>query len=524
MQRILKDLRWLGGVTSAAVLLAVVTLMGGADHTFAATFNPTGEACLDNETTPAKCDGDSTPGAISGITTAFDLPKGDANFSATVNFIPSEWFIANGNDIPDGALVGLLTAGATLGLLGGACDSNLNPSFSMMDATVSPSSQVTFDNGFKDADSDGIADAVTNYPDFLARIFPGQTLRARLYGQQKVGGVDVSLNFLIFNPGDTIRDVTPDAKLGYPSVTVLQNIGDPNIKPAASAITDFCSPLTSDTTTFGTTQDNPKSAANEGGKAYRKNPATAGTYNLVTYARSQRDADGDGLENNLDTCPFNVDTFDPRVGSFQTAQPGDSDGDRIPDTCDEKPNEPYPQIDYDQDQYLNSGDNCPQVANGIDTAERVIGPNNQLDTDEDSIGDVCDILGAGGIGKGPNAKDGEQIKLCGVFQMPIGGGGAADTKAKDRVPCGAGVQDSAGPTPTLAPGATPRPTGGPGSANQSDGVSGGPSSGVGSLATAPVAASAPAWAAFVTAAGGIGLLIGIGTLAWPRLAARRRRN
>ncbi len=524
MQGILKDLRWLSTVTLLAVLVAAVTLIGGADHSFAATFNPTGEACLDNETTPAKCDGDSAPGAISGITSSFNLPKGDANFSAVISFTPPGWFVANGNDIPDGALVGKLTAGATLGLIGGACNGALSPSFSMMDATINPSSQVTFDDGFKDADSDGLADAVTKYPDFLARIFPGQTLRARLYGQAVVGGVNVSLNFLIFNPGDPIKDITPDPKLGYPSVTILQNIGDPDIKPAASAITDFCSPLTSSTVTYGTTQDNPKTAANEGGKVYRKNPTTAGTYNFVAYASSQRDADGDGLENSLDTCPFNPDTWDPRVGSFATVQPGDSDGDRIPDTCDTSPNDPYPALDVDKDSYLNTGDNCPQVANGINTAGQIIGADNQKDSDSDGIGDDCDILGAGGIGKGPNVADGEVLKLCGVNPIQVGGGGAADTKVKDRIPCGAGVAAepsdvNATPTPTLAPGATPRPTTAGGGV---PGVAGAPGGGIGTLA--PVAASVPAWAAFVTAAGGIGLLIGIGALAQRRLAARRTRD
>jgi len=654
MQGILTDLRWLGTVTLLAVLLAVVTLIGGADHSFAATFNPTGEACLDNETTPAKCDGDSTPGAISGIATSFNLPKGDANFSAVISFTPPEWFVANGNDIPDGALVGKLTAGATLGLIGGACDGALTPTFPMMDATISPSSQVTFDDGFKDADSDGVADAVTKYPDFLARIFPGQTLRARLYGQAKVTSVDVSLNFLIFNPGDPIKDITPDPKLGYPSVTILQNIGDPDIQPASTAISDFCSPLTSNTITFGTSQDNPKTAANEGGKVYRKNPTTAGTYVFVAYAASLRDADGDGLENSLDTCPFNPDTWNPRAGSFGTPQPGDSDGDRIPDTCDPNPNDTHPSIDLDQDAYLNTGDNCPQVANGIDTAGTVLGPNNQKDSDEDGIGDECDILGAGGIGKGPNVDDGETLKLCGVNPMQVGGGGGTpDTKVLDRIPCGAGVADVT-PTPTPPPDAdgdgvpdsadkcagTPAGTSvnadgcsakqiedlakkvlgtltsglslatglanvtvgsstvlaagfaddagkavagaavtfkidqQPGSdanlegqaqvtkttdaqgvatatlnvgskpgaivvsaaaqgktktvtvnvaaAAAGPGIGSGPISGIGTLA--PVAASVPAWAAFVTAAGGIGLLVGIGTLASRRLTARRRRD
>ncbi|MDO8614948.1 MAG: thrombospondin type 3 repeat-containing protein [Dehalococcoidia bacterium] len=532
MHRILRDLRWLGTATPLLVLVAAVMVFARADQTFAATtFNPTGSACPDDETTATACDGTTAAGATSGITTEFNLPKGDVNFSGTINFTPPGWTIATDGEITDGALVATLEAGATLGLLGGACNGQLTPSFSMMDATTSAASTVTFTDGFKDADGDGVADAVTKYPDFLARTFAGLTPRARMYGQALVSGVDVSLNFLIFEPGTTIRNIQTDPKLGYPSVTVLQNIGDPDVQPAASAITDFCSPLTSKTTVYGTTQDNTKTPANEGGKLYRKNPAADGTYTYVTWASGLRDADGDGLENGLDTCPFNPDIWDPRVGSFESAQPGDSDGDRIPDNCDSSPNDPYPQIDLDQDRYLNTGDNCPQLPNGIDSEGTIIGSGNQKDSDSDSIGDACDLAGAGGIGKGPTVADGDVLAICGSQAIQIGAGGNADAQVLNRLPCGAGVADGGGgttgasPTPTLAPGQTPAPTTGTTTARgttTSSGLPGGADTGIGTLS--PVATNVPAWAALATAVGGLGLLGGIVTMASRRVAARRRRQ
>ncbi len=517
MHVILKDLRWLGTITALAMVVAVVTLIAGADRpAFAATFTPAGQACLDNETTTTPCDGSTTAGATSGISTIFTLPKGDANFAGVIGFTPPGWTIPSDADVPNGALVGSLTAQATLGLISGACSTSLRPTFPLMDATTSASATVTFDNGFLDGNSDGLPDAVTSYPDFLTRVFPGQTPRARLYGQAVVGGINVSLNFLIFEPGTTIHSIHTDAKLGYPSVTVLQNIGDPNIVSSPNAITDFCSPLVSTTTTFGTTQDNPATSANEGGVAYRKNAAD-GTYNSVTWAASQRDADGDGIENGLDTCPFTPDSWDPRVGAFTIPQAGDADGDRVPDSCDRSPNDANPSNDIDADGYLNTGDNCPQDPNGIRTNGTQVGPDNQKDTDSDGIGDQCD--------QHPTDPDGVSLATCVVNQITVGAGGTADAQVLNRLPCGAGVNDSGGTA-----GATPTPVGqtpGPVVGNQSGtttsgtGVSG-PAGGIGTLS--PVGTSIPAWAALAIAIGGFGLLGGVGTMASRRVAARRKRQ
>jgi hypothetical protein len=44
------------------------------------------------------------------------------------------------------------------------------------------------------------------------------------------------------------------------------------------------------------------SGGDEGGCTYRANPGTAGTNTFTTMALSQRDGDGDGLENGFDTA------------------------------------------------------------------------------------------------------------------------------------------------------------------------------------------------------------------------------
>jgi hypothetical protein len=85
-----------------------------------------------------------------------------------------------------------------------------------------------------------------------------------------------------------------------------------------------------------------------------------------------RDADGDGIENDLDTCPFDVNEGDPRVPGS-----GDDDNDGIDNVCDPEPD--VANTDQDGDVYLNRGDNCPLVAN-----------HDNADADGDDIGDACD--------------------------------------------------------------------------------------------------------------------------------------
>ena len=98
---------------------------------------------------------------------------------------------------------------------------------------------------------------------------------------------------------------------------------------------------------------------------------TTGVYDFVTWTLPAPDADGDGIENGLDPCPYtDSSAWDPRGAK---TQPGaDTDGDGIPDDCDPDPNnaslgtagDGISQADEDNDGWQNMGDNCPLVANG----------------------------------------------------------------------------------------------------------------------------------------------------------------
>jgi hypothetical protein len=79
------------------------------------------------------------------------------------------------------------------------------------------------------------------------------------------------------------------------------------------------------------------------------------------------DADGDGVEDSLDAFPN-----DPN----ETA---DSDNDGVGDNADLFPNDATETVDADSDGVGDNGDNCPAVENA-----------DQLDTDADGAGDICD--------------------------------------------------------------------------------------------------------------------------------------
>jgi len=85
-------------------------------------------------------------------------------------------------------------------------------------------------------------------------------------------------------------------------------------------------------------------------------------------------------------------------------------------------------MDCDGDGFYNRGDNCPLVANP-----------DQADVDTDDIGDACDLVGAGGIGQGPDTPDGDPIEL--TLEVDV------DISAPSPPP----------PTPTLTPTPTPPP-------------------------------------------------------------------
>jgi hypothetical protein len=234
------------------------------------------------------------------------------------------------------------------------------------------------------------------------------------------------LQILVFSPGALAAFQPPhplsefrDPALGYAVIAV---IGDPTLPPGPAPVTDACSPSQVVVMLWGKTRDNPCtggscpnddtpcyfgcgnngpinslpglvdsgsgscSGTNEAGCVRYANPSTAGTYRFSVYQQSQRDADNDGKENTLDTCPLNADTLDPRTGAGP-----DTDGDRIANACDTIQTGGD---DQDGDGFLNTQDNCPRVANPDQLESESTTPWAQAaprgGSRADAIGDACD--------------------------------------------------------------------------------------------------------------------------------------
>lgn len=321
---------------------------------------------------------DPAPGANSDVTVSLDLPGPHYNFRLIVTFLPPDWEVAADTDIPDGAVTGELSSMSTLGLVGGACNTTVPTQFTFMDATTNAGTPVTFEEQFEAVD--GVPRGVAEYPDYLTRMFVDSELAAitplsRQYAQTLVGETPVSLNLVLFEPGTPIGPFNPDPAMGYPSVTVLQNTGDPGAEAVPAAITDFCTPLTSETVAFGVTRDNPDIEGDQGGLVYRTNPDGDGDHQFTTFALSLWDTNRNGIENQLDPCkhrPWDPAEFEWDPREFDDMPPLEACG---LDPADAS-------VDIDQDGYLNRQDNCPWVAN----AEA---PDNQRDSNGDEIGDAC---------------------------------------------------------------------------------------------------------------------------------------
>ena len=262
----------------------------------------------------------------------------------------------------------------TLGLINSPCNQEVPVEFNLANASIDRTDTVSFDDTTgsltadfaEDNDGNGIEDAIDHYPDFNNRIIDEQPIR-RSAGITLIAGTPVLVQFLIFAPGTEIsEEIDSDEDLGYPSVTLLQNAGDPDVMPQPAVITDFCTPLTVVNLELGETAD---------GDPIMVNPQS-GTYTFTAIAAGLRDADGDGYENTLDTCALDTNVGNPRI-----PLDGDLDADGLDAACD--PDDDDVDSDEDADGYPNRQDNCPLDANG--EAE-----DNQADEDSDQIGDACD--------------------------------------------------------------------------------------------------------------------------------------
>ena len=442
-----------------------------------------------------------------------DDDRAKYNFGGIVTFTPEEWGVAAGDDLPAGTKIGTLSGDTVLGLFNNTCRTELFANFDLLNGSIDISQTISpkppgeanrLSTLADDSNGNGIPDGAEKWPAYLTDTFDfldlPSTLHARIYGQNTtaVPGDTVIFNFLIFKPGTQVSELVPiDPRLGYPSVTVLN---DPTA-PASpkDPINDFCAPTAERTTLLGTA---------ESGDAFRTTPTTDGAYPFVLFATSQRDADGDGIENRLDTCAYTTDPdWNPRDAA-PIQNPGDKDGDLIPDSCD-----PFPEegslctaetglslTDEDCDGWMNGADNCPLVPNP-----------DQEDTDSDDIGDACD--------QNPTVPDGEVILVCRVTVVQVGAGGTPAYDPETLTPCDPTAPLPSAATPTPGPGETPAATGtggGGGGGGGVGGVGGGPESGVGSRS--PVGSSMPLWAFAVLAAATIGLLAGL------RLTTRKIRD
>lgn len=265
------------------------------------------------------------------------------------------------------------------------------------------------------------------------------------------------------------------------------------------------------------------SGGDEGGCTIRQNPPN-GNYDFTIVLASQRDADGDGIENSLDVCSL---VYNPEWQPRGPDPVNDPDDDGLPTVCDPAPNTKSPGSnqnctaglvgpDHDQDCFANRADNCPtnnQLKRPADPPDPTDNVPDIKDSDSDGIGDACD--------PNVNNPNGENISYCVKFTMGVGSppGPVAGVRQAELAPaCAASAAVTqapvtAAPTPTRDP-TKPTPT------IAGTGGSGvlGPSGGVGSLS--PVANNIPFWAAALSAAGGLGIIFGAGLLT--RRVVRRR--
>jgi hypothetical protein len=410
-----------GGLFVSLITLA----LAGSNASHATSFAPTGYLITLT---------DSATSANSNITVDYTLDSPNSLEAAHASFIPATFGVTNGTSVPNGAVVGSLSITTTESNSNSSCSNQGFLGYELLDASTDTSAGNTLSDtpripsaswpGFLDSSpSNGLPDAVDKYPNFLKTLYPGLTPRSRAFGSvgSGVATINRAVNVLVFDPGTPLPGLTFPASMGYIVVVVQQ---DPTAPPATSVISEACTTFQYIRQDKGLTDDNSNTIANEGGVVYRSNPSSDGSYTFMEYLRSRRDHDSDGIENELDSCPFvSTPTWNPRINDPVF----DFDGDGIPGQDDLGQSgeqllagsgcDPTPltaNTDADGDAYLNRQDNCPLTANG--TAQ-----DNQADADRDGIGDLCDVL--------DNAADGHLHEVCATSNVGIGSGGSPSPPA-----------------------------------------------------------------------------------------------
>jgi hypothetical protein len=352
-----------------------------------------------------------------GLRTTWTSQSANFAYGYISSFLPPDWKVTPGDKLTLGSQGGLLTSDATLGMVNGQCNTDLNLPFELFVATTDTSKtfQMAADrNNIDDKDCTGdpgqtLQNHIACYPHFNNIMFdpdgkgpkPALKPRARLSGWTWVGSSMVIIQYFIFDPGQLQAFDPPQAmsqfgpEFGYPAIIVLQNPSEPEMP---NPVTNFCTPTITVSDMWG------KNAAGE--TQFQNPPAGTGlrdatgtgtnTHLFLSWSATGRDitafgeaGDPTGLiqadvtENKIDTCTLQQSSDDSRIWTG-------ADGDMIDPVCDDGRNGG----DVDNDLFQNSNDNCPLRTNAfpqVETEWTVMPPPADGGVFQDSLGDVCEV-------------------------------------------------------------------------------------------------------------------------------------